>query len=277
MVINATAHSEGSRMNTGKHGHAQTTSAPITTSKAPSRMKTHEDFTVVPFPEIEKRYGIRMQDYTNRKLYFNNDPGSSNVYKDPQLNTFAVYEGNTQLKALDLTVIGVGLKQPQNRAVLVIGDLHIQGGLDMFGSDLGYPMYLYVTGDLFVHDIAISQLAEIIVLGNTHIKGTLLAIDASVGSLQLAGNLYAKSLFLNRFPLRIHGTLTAERLTYENFWANSLEEADIHAGSLKVGAIRHVKSVEDEDDVLIEAAHSREGIRQIILQGGNIFKNAKKP
>ncbi|MCW3465888.1 hypothetical protein [Chitinophaga nivalis] len=176
-------------------------------------MHTQNDFIVVAYPEIESKYGILMQDYTGN-IYFQNIPTAEEVYEDPYLNTFAVYNGNTRLKDLDLSVIGPGLSQPQNRAVLVIGDLEVEETIHMHGTDVGYPMYLYVTGNVRAKNIVISGLADVIIRGNTTLTESLFALDLSNGQLSFYGDFSAKYVYLEKFPLHIAGKADIPHLYY---------------------------------------------------------------
>lgn len=211
-------------------------------------------FAVVPYPEIEARYGLQLQDYGDR-VCFAESQTADYIYGDPMLNTFAVYEGNTRLPSLDLTVLGVGLDQPQNRAVLVIGDLHVDGGIDMFGSDVGYPICLYVTGNITAAGIALCQYANLITRGNIQVSGTVLAVDASIGQLLCCGDLNAACIYQYRYPFDVRGTMSAASFVYHTRARMWKEDGELKEAGVEVGRIearRIVTCIEPEIEVFDE-------------------------
>ncbi|SHG41293.1 hypothetical protein [Pedobacter caeni] len=199
-------------------------------------MNEQKNYIVVPFPEIESRFGLNIQDYSSG-LYLANNPTDSAVYEDPATNTFAVYEGDVMMDELDLTVLGHGLDQPQNRAILVIGNLHVNRHINMYGTDAGYPICLYVTGNLTAENVVISSLSDIVVLGNIEVKKAFYAVNTECGRIACAGNFAAAHAYIASFGLTVKGNLN---LPDFNYYVNlsredidtSLEDLGIDIGNL---------------------------------------------
>jgi hypothetical protein len=199
-------------------------------------MNGQKDYIIVPFPEIENRFGLEIQDYSSR-LFLSNNPTDSAVYEDPMANTFAVYEGDTTMDVLDLTALGHGLDQAQNRAVLIIGNLHINHHINMYGTDIGYPICLYVTGNLTAENVVMSSLSDIVVLGNIEVKNAFYAVNTDCGYIACGGNFNAKNVYLESFGLTVKGNLNVPNFHYyvnlsREDIDTSLDELSINIGQL---------------------------------------------
>ncbi|NSL85985.1 hypothetical protein ECE50_004030 [Chitinophaga sp. Mgbs1] len=173
-------------------------------------MNNFNDYTLIPYPQIAERTGVKMQDYESQ-VYFQNIPNSDAVYSHPDENVFAVYQGDTKMDSLDLTLAGY---KTDRRAILVIGDLVVKDAINLFGTDVGYPMYLYVTGNLKAENLLISQLADVIVKGDITVKSTLLNIDVTCGNLYCGGNYMGKNVYLEKAGMDVKRNLTAENFYY---------------------------------------------------------------
>ncbi|ASK32182.1 hypothetical protein CEY12_19730 [Chryseobacterium sp. T16E-39] len=176
-------------------------------------MLEQKDFIVVPFMEIKSRFGLHIQDYSS-DLFLSNNPTDEAVYPDPATNTFAVYEGDTTMDELDLTILGYGLEQPQNRAILVIGNLHINHHINMYGTDVGYPICLYVTGNLTAENVVMSSLSDIVVRGNIEIIKDFYAINTDCGYIACGGNFNAMNAYVESFSLTVQSTLNVPNFYY---------------------------------------------------------------
>ena len=199
-------------------------------------MNEQKDYTLVPFPEIEERFGLNIQDYSSG-LFLSNNPTDSAVYEDPTTNTFAVYEGDTTMDILDLTVLGQGLTQAQNRAILIIGNLHVNQHINMYGTDVGYPICLYVTGNLTVNNVVMSSLSDLVVLGNIEVKKAFYAVNTECGYIACGGNFSAANVYLESFGLTVKGNLNVPDFHYyvnlsRTDIDTSLEDLDINIGQL---------------------------------------------
>ena len=174
-------------------------------------MNNAKDYELIPFPRIEAETGLKLQDYDNG-CYFVNFPNDPDVYDDPNKNVFSVYRGDTVIHDLDLCLTGYG---NDNRAVLVIGNLTVKGNIDMYGSDIGYPLYLYVTGNLIVDNlVVVSALADIIVKGNLAVNKNLYQADIENGNLHCGGNFRAKNVYLEKSGLMVGGSASADKFYY---------------------------------------------------------------
>lgn len=199
-------------------------------------MNEQTNYIIVPFPEIESRFGLNIQDYSSG-LFFSNNPTDSAVYEHPLANTFAVYEGDTTIDVLDLTVLGHGLDQAQNRAILVIGNLQINRHINMYGTDVGYPIALYVTGNLTVENVVMSSLSDIVVLGNIEVKKDCYAVNTECGRIACGGNFSAANVYLESFGLTAKGSLNVPNFHYyvnlsREDIETSLDELSISIGHL---------------------------------------------
>lgn len=199
-------------------------------------MNEQKNYTIVPFPEIEDRFGLNIQDY-NSGLFFSNNPTDLAVYEDPLANTLAVYEGDTTMDQLDLTVLGHGLDQPQNRAILVIGNLHVNRHINLYGTDIGYPICLYVTGNLTAENVVMSSLSDIVVLGNIEVKKDFYAVNTECGYIACNGNFSAVNVYLESFGLTVKGNLNVPNFHYyvnlsREDIGTSLDELSINIGHL---------------------------------------------
>jgi hypothetical protein len=198
-------------------------------------MTEQKDFIVMPFTEIESKFGLNIQDYSS-DLFLSNNPTDEAVYEDPKMNTFAVYEGDIIMDELDLT-IGYGLDQPQNRAILVIGNLYINHHINMYGTDIGYPICLYVTGNLTAENVVLSSLSDIVVLGNIEVKKAFYAVHTECGYIACKGNFSATNLYLESFGLTVQGSLNVPNFYYyvnlsRNDINASLDELSINVSQL---------------------------------------------
>ena len=109
-----------------------------------------EKANVIKFNEIKEKTGINLLDYPDGVYFFNNpdDVGPDSF--------FTVYEGDVELDYLGMA----DSYECEKRAYLVIGNLTVNGFLNMCGDDVGYPIQLYVTGNLKAKNISIATLSE---------------------------------------------------------------------------------------------------------------------
>ena len=96
----------------------------------------------------------------------------------------------------------------EKRAYLVIGNLTVNGFLNMCGDDVGYPIQLYVTGNLKAKNISIATLSELVVLGNIKVEDSFLAIDPAFAQIYCGGDLSINNkAYIDEFPLTVKGKL----------------------------------------------------------------------
>ena len=90
----------------------------------------------------------------------------------------------------------------------MIGNLTVNGFLNMCGDDVGYPIQLYVTGNLKAKNISIATLSELIVLGNIEIENSLLALNPALAQIYCGGDLSINNkAYIDEFPLTVKGKL----------------------------------------------------------------------
>ena len=153
---------------------------------------------IIKFNEIKEKTGINLLDYPDGVYFFNNpdDVGPDSL--------FTVYEGDVELEYLGLA----DSYECEKRAYLVIGDLTVNGFLNMCGDDVGYPIQLYVTGNLKAKNISIATLSELVVLGNIKVEDSFLAIDPAFAQIYCGGDLSINNkAYIDEFPLTVKGKL----------------------------------------------------------------------
>ena len=165
---------------------------------------------IIKFNEIKEKTGINVLDY-NSGIYFFNNP--DNIGPD---SFFTVYEGDVELNYLGMA----DSYECEKRAYLVIGNLTVNGFLNMCGDDVGYPIQLYVTGNLKAKNISIAKVAEIIVLGNIEIEDSLFAIIMAGGQIYCGGDLSVNKAYIDEFPLKVKGKLKSSRFYVDIYNAN---------------------------------------------------------
>ena len=165
---------------------------------------------IIKFNEIKEKTGINVLDY-NSGIYFFNNP--DNIGPD---SFFTVYKGDVELDYLGMA----DSYECEKRAYLVIGDLTVNGLLNMCGDDVGYPIQLYVTGNLKAKNISIAKVAEIIVLGNIEIEDSLFAIIMAGGQIYCGGDLSVNKAYIDEFPLKVKGKLKSSRFYVDIYNAN---------------------------------------------------------
>ena len=78
----------------------------------------------------------------------------------------------------------------------------------MCGDDVGYPIQLYVTGNLKAKNISIATLSELIVLGNIEIENSLLALNPALAQIYCGEDLSINNkAYIDEFPLTVKGKL----------------------------------------------------------------------
>ena len=78
----------------------------------------------------------------------------------------------------------------------------------MCGDDVGYPIQLYVTGNLKAKNISIATLSELVVLGNIKVEDSFLAIDPAFAQIYCGGDLSINNkAYIDEFPLTVKGKL----------------------------------------------------------------------
>ena len=157
-----------------------------------------EKANVIKFNKIKEKTGINLLDYPDGVYFFNNpdDVGPDSF--------FTVYEGNVELDYLGMA----DSYECEKRAYLVIGNLTINGFLNMCGDDVGYPIQLYVTGNLKAKNISIATLSELVVLGNIKVEDSFLAIDPAFAQIYCGGDLSINNkAYIDEFPLTVKGKL----------------------------------------------------------------------
>jgi len=70
----------------------------------------------------------------------------------------------------------------EKRAYLVIGNLTVNGFLNMCGDDVGYPIQLYVTGNLKAKNISIAKYIVANIIGGISVKGYVLPHKSAFSS-----------------------------------------------------------------------------------------------
>ena len=157
-----------------------------------------EKSNVIKFNEIKEKTGINLLDYPDGVYFFNNpdDVGPDSF--------FTVYEGDVELDYLGMA----DSYECEKRAYLVIGNLTVNGFLNMCGDDVGYPIQLYVTGNLKAKNISIATLSELVVLGNIKVEDSFLAIDPAFAQIYCGGDLSINNkAYIDEFPLTVKGKL----------------------------------------------------------------------
>ncbi len=157
-----------------------------------------EKSNVIKFNEIKEKTGINLLDYPDGVYFFNNpdDVGPDSF--------FTVYEGDVELDYLGMA----DSYECEKRAYLVIGNLTVNGFLNMCGDDVGYPIQLYVTGNLKAKNISIATLSELIVLGNIEIENSLLALNPALAQIYCGEDLSINNkAYIDEFPLTVKGKL----------------------------------------------------------------------
>ena len=169
-----------------------------------------EKSNVIKFNEIKEKTGINLLDYPDGVYFFNNpdDVGPDSF--------FTVYEGDVELDYLGLA----DSYECEKRAYLVIGDLTVNGLLNMCGDDVGYPIQLYVTGNLKAKNISIATLSELIVLGNIEVEDSLFAVDPALAQIYCGGDLSVNKAYIDQFPLKVKGKLKSSRFYVDIYNAN---------------------------------------------------------
>lgn len=157
-----------------------------------------EKSNVIKFNEIKEKTGINLLDYPDGVYFFNNpdDIGPDSF--------FTVYEGDVELDYLGIA----DSYECEKRAYLVIGNLTVNGFLNMCGDDVGYPIQLYVTDNLKAKNISIATLSELIVLGNIEIENSLLALNPALAQIYCGEDLSINNkAYIDEFPLTVKGKL----------------------------------------------------------------------
>lgn len=200
---------------------------------------------IIKFNEIVEKTGINVLDYNNEIYFFNNpdEIGSESL--------FTVYEGDVELEYLGLA----DSYECEKRAYLIIGNLTVNGFLNMCGNDVGYPIQLYVTGNLKVRNISMASLSELIVLGNIEIEDNLLALNPALSQIYCGGDLSVNKAYIENFPLKVKGKIKSSSFYIEisesyNFDL-PLEELNIEASDiLEANIIKVAQKVIVDDKIL---------------------------
>ena len=165
-------------------------------------------FDVVAFNEIKEKTGINVLDY-NSGIYFFNNPDEI----DPDC-FFTVYQGDVNFDDLELASLASSFEY-EKRAYLIIGNLTVNGLLNMCDGNVGYPIQLYVTGNLKAKNISIATLSELIVLGNIEIENSLLALNPALAQIYCGGDLSVNKAYIENFPLNIKGKIESSNFYVE--------------------------------------------------------------
>ena len=204
-----------------------------------------EKSNVIKFNEIKEKTGINLLDYPDGVYFFNNpdDVGPDSF--------FTVYEGDVELDYLGMA----DSYECEKRAYLVIGNLTVNGFLNMCGDDVGYPIQLYVTGNLKAKNISIATLSELIVLGNIEIENSLLALNPALAQIYCGGDLSVNKAYIENFPLNIKGEIKSSNFYVEisepyNFDL-PLEEFNIKVSNIdKQNIIKVAQRIIVDDEIL---------------------------
>lgn len=204
------------------------------------------NFKILSYPEIETLYDTKMcYTETNKDCYFNLHPDFTFIFGDPKNSLFAVFEGDTHLSELNLTLENKrflggfpNTSQPQHRAVLVLGNLTVDT-INMYdtGTEIGLPLYLYVKGNLIAQKLTMYDQAGVIVEGNAEIE-QLIIMGNYNANLNIHGNLTVKNGYQSCARLAVIGTLISEKyyLYTQSLYVNEVSLANDQY-RLKIGNI----------------------------------------
>ena len=203
---------------------------------------------IIKFNEIKEKTGINVLDY-NSGIYFFNNPDEI----DPDC-FFTVYQGDVNFDDLELASLASSFEY-EKRAYLIIGNLTVNGLLNMCGGNVGYPIQLYVTGNLKAKNISIATLSELIVLGNIEIENSLLALNPALAQIYCGGDLSVNKAYIENFPLNIKGEIKSSNFYVEisepyNFDL-PLEEFNIKVSNIdEQNIIKVVQRIIVDDEIL---------------------------
>lgn len=234
------------------------------------------NFKILSYPEVETLYHTKMcYTETNKECYFNIDPDQDDFFGDPQNSLFAVFEGDTHLSELNLTLENKrflggfpNTSQPQHRAVLVLGNLTVDT-INMYdtGTEIGWPLYLYVKGNLIAQKLTMYDLAGVIVEGNAEIE-QLIIMGNYNANLNIHGNLTVKNGYQSCARLAVKGALISDNyyLHTQSLYVNEVSPTNDQY-NLKIGNISNpiipcakegIKYFEGIDKIWEEELHKEE-------------------
>ncbi|MET1081300.1 MAG: hypothetical protein ABWY06_25130 [Pseudomonas sp.] len=158
--------------------------------------------------ELKARFATRLQGGSD---WFNTPPhlvwAETGSADDPCAGFRAlVYPGNTELPELTYRNSS-GFEPGDCNCIVIEGDLHLSGDLDLRMSDVGLPGYLHVLGNLTAQNLFIREQCELVVEGSLTLDNALIASRWANGQLNIGQDLSCRHAYLNDFYLKVAGNI----------------------------------------------------------------------
>lgn len=166
------------------------------------------NFRRLSLEEIKQEFGINQ---SVEGLQFNTQPylvwGETGDSKDACAGFRAVvFDGPTSFPELAYANSSSFAEFDCN-CILVNGDLTIEGTLDLTMTDVGYPAYLIVVGNLIAENVFVQEQCELTVTGSLTVKNVLLASRYANGKLTIGGDLDARHTYIQHYYCKLSGNL----------------------------------------------------------------------
>lgn len=145
--------------------------------------KCDSDAKFVDWEQLSEKYS----------KYFQNDPVE---YLSPDLRQFCFYEEHYHSRSdivLKFNSLGPTAQTTQRNLIFNNG-LTVDGNLDAGHITTELPLFVFVNGDLRVHNLLLSGWAEVVVTGNVVVSGAVVGYDGeSGGRLKVLGDISAEN------------------------------------------------------------------------------------